>query len=93
MQALAHKACKVLLFLALLILAVLFLHTYPYPMPAEQLEYWFHAANCLGIANPEDLYFPTMWVIDLIAATVAYRVIIKLCSKSPTPAPRLPADN
>jgi hypothetical protein len=68
------------------------LHTYPYPMPAEQLEYWSNAASHLGITNPENLYFPTMWVIDLIAATLVYRVIIKLCSKSPTPTPRLPAD-
>lgn len=92
MQALARKACKVLLFLTLLIVAVLFLHTYPYPMPAEQLEYWSHAANYLGIANPENLYFPTMWAIDIIAATVVYHVIIKLCSKSPTSATRVPAD-
>jgi hypothetical protein len=90
MQALARKACKVLLFLTLLIVAVLFLHTYPYPMPAAQLEYWSYAASCLGIVKPEDLYFPTMWVIDIIAATVAYRAIIKLCSKLSTPAPRLP---
>lgn len=92
MQALARKACRVLLFLALLTIAVLFLHTYPYPMPSAQLECWSHAASYLGIPNPEDLYFPTMWVIDIIAAIVTYRVIIKLCSRLSTPDPRLPPD-
>ncbi|SEJ57025.1 hypothetical protein SAMN03159495_3796 [Pseudomonas sp. NFR16] len=78
MQAVARKACRVLLFLTLLTSAVLFLHTYPYPMPFAQLEYWMHAANLLGISNPENLYFPTMWLIDLVAAVIAYRVIIRL---------------
>ncbi|MCG8155785.1 hypothetical protein JMY81_07170 [Brenneria goodwinii] len=81
MAILALKMLKVVLFVILFLLAVIFVHTYPYPMPESQLKYWFAVSEFLGIANPEDIYFPTMWVIDFIVAVIAYSLIMKLWRK------------
>jgi hypothetical protein len=82
MAILALKTLKLMLFIILFLLAVMFVHTYPYPMPENQLKYWFAISDFLGVGNPEDVYFPTMWVIDLLVAIAAYKLIMKLCRRA-----------
>jgi glucan phosphoethanolaminetransferase (alkaline phosphatase superfamily) len=76
MATLARRSIKVVLFLVLFILAVMFVHTYPYPMPQGQLDFWFSVSEFLGVSNPEDVYFPVMWALDLVVAIIAYKLII-----------------
>ncbi|MFC6144452.1 hypothetical protein [Paraburkholderia silvatlantica] len=47
-------------------------------MPANQARAWLHAANWLGIRDPDDLYIPIILLADLIVATLVYSMIMKL---------------
>jgi hypothetical protein len=84
MATLARRLLKVLIFIGLFILAVKYVHTYPYPMPESQLRQWFTISEFFGISNPEDLYFPLMLVLDFIVAVVAYMLIMKVWRKLKT---------
>jgi hypothetical protein len=78
MGTLARRIAKTLLFVGLFLLSVRYVHTYPVPMPENQLEVWISVANGLGFHDPDDLYIPIMLVIELIAAIVAYVLILGL---------------
>ncbi|WP_233858750.1 hypothetical protein [Paraburkholderia sp. HD33-4] len=71
-------ASKVALFVGLFCLAVPYVHTYPIPMPESQARAWLHAANWLGIRDPDDLYIPIILLADLFVATLGYLVIMRL---------------
>ncbi|MBB5460762.1 hypothetical protein [Paraburkholderia sp. Cpub6] len=78
MATLVRRLFKVALFVGLFCLSVPYVHTYPIPMPERQALAWLHAANRLGIRDPDDLYIPVMLLADLLVATLAYVVIIRL---------------
>ncbi|AHK18685.1 hypothetical protein [Yersinia similis] len=77
MATLVRRLLKVLFFIGLFILAVKYIHSYPYPMPESQLQHWFSISEFLGFSNPEDIYFPAMLVLDIIVASLAYVFIMK----------------
>ncbi|MCI4237519.1 hypothetical protein F6X50_17735 [Dickeya dianthicola] len=77
MVTLARRACKTLLFITLFFLSVRYVHTYPIPMPKEQVALLFKLSATLGIRDPEDLYISSMLIIELITTIVVYILIIK----------------
>ncbi|MBN3804069.1 hypothetical protein GXB81_13555 [Paraburkholderia sp. Ac-20336] len=78
MVRLVRSIFKVALFIGLFLLSVRYVHTYPMPMPESQLAFWFAASDWFGIRDPDDLYIPTMVVIELIVTILAYVAIMKL---------------
>lgn len=74
----ARRLIKLLIFIGLCILSLKFVHTYPYPMPENQLAVWFKISECLGVSDPKNVYFPVVLVIDLIVAVIAYKLIVRL---------------
>lgn len=78
MATLARRLFKVALFVGLFCLSVPFVHMYPVPMRESQALAWLHAANRLGIRDPDDLYIPLLLLANLLVATLAYVVIMKL---------------
>ncbi|GAB7266757.1 hypothetical protein DZJ_33080 [Dickeya ananatis] len=78
MATLARRVCKTLLFFTLLFLSVRYVHTYPIPMPKEQVTLLFKLSATLGIRDPEDLYISSMLVIELITTIVVYILIMKV---------------
>lgn len=78
MATLVRRLVKVALFIGLFCVAVPYIHTYPIPMPQGQALAWLHAANRLGIRDPDDFYIPVMLLGDLLVATLAYVVIMRL---------------
>ncbi|MFP4893323.1 hypothetical protein [Paraburkholderia sp. EG304] len=79
MATLVRRLFKVALFVGLFCLALPYVHTYPIPMPASQARGWLHAANWLGIRDPDDLYIPLILLVDLMVAALAYIAIMRLC--------------
>lgn len=78
MATLARRLFKTILFIGLFLLSVRYVHTYPLPMPENQLSAWLSAANQIGIRDPDDLYIPVMLFIEFIVTLFAYTAIIKL---------------
>ncbi|CAB3793525.1 hypothetical protein LMG28688_03729 [Paraburkholderia caffeinitolerans] len=78
MATLVRWLFKTILFIGLFLLSVRYVHTYPLPMPENQLSAWLSTANRIGIRDPDDLYIPVMLVIEFIVALLAYTAIIKL---------------
>ncbi|RZF30901.1 hypothetical protein EVC45_05410 [Paraburkholderia sp. UYCP14C] len=78
MATLARRLFKVALFVGLFCLAVPFVHTYPEPWTESQTTAWLHAANRLGIRDPDDLYIPLVLLGDLLVAVVLYVAIMKV---------------
>ncbi len=85
MQAVARNFLNILLFIVLLLISVIFVHTYPYPMPLNQLKYWVYISDLLDIANPENVYFPTMWFVDIMVAIIVYKMIFFVRKKLKNP--------
>jgi hypothetical protein len=77
MAILARRGFKVALFIALFYLAVRYVHTYPWPMPENQALAWLSIANGFGPHDPDDVYIPTMIVLELITTVLAYVAIVK----------------
>ncbi|GAB3625222.1 hypothetical protein PTE30175_01626 [Pandoraea terrae] len=78
MATLVRRAYKTLLFLVILLYSAKYVHTYPIPMPDDQLEFWYRMSGRLNIRNPEDLWIPTMWVCQLVTTIVVHVLIIRL---------------
>lgn len=78
MATLVRRLFKVALFVGLFRIAVPYVHTYPMPMPESQALAWLHAANRIGIRDPDDLYIPIVLLANLIVATIAYMAIMRL---------------
>ncbi|OAJ54152.1 hypothetical protein A6V36_17895 [Paraburkholderia ginsengiterrae] len=78
MATLVRKVFKCFLFIGLLILSVRYVHTYPQPMTENQLHWLLVICQKLGIHDPDNLYIPAMMVLEVIAAIMAYLLIMKL---------------
>ncbi|QIZ52597.1 hypothetical protein DWG24_18535 [Dickeya zeae] len=78
MTTFIHRMIKTLLFIVLFFLSVRYVHTYPIPMPKEQVTLLFKLSATLGIRDPEDLYISSMLVIELITTIVVYILIMKI---------------
>jgi len=81
MATLVRRIFKLALFIGLFLLSVRYIHTYPLPMPEDQIMFWIEASDRLGISDSDNLYIPTMVVIDLIVTILAYVAIMKLWSR------------
>jgi dolichol kinase len=77
-KKIAHHILKTLLFLALFLLSVRYVHTYPVPLTRKQTDLLVTLSEKAGWKDPELFYIAVMSIIDLIAATLAYVAIIKL---------------
>ncbi len=73
-----RKALKIILFLALFLLSVRYVHTYPLPMTKDQVALLFTLSDAFGVRDPEDLYISAMLVLEIITTIIAYSLIIKL---------------
>jgi hypothetical protein len=78
MTTVVRRAFKVVLFCALFLLAVRYVHTYPMPMTRQQRHYLIVISERFGVADYEMFYIASMVVIDLIVAAAVYVVILKL---------------
>lgn len=88
MATLVHRALtivfKVSLFLGLFLLSMRLIHTYPLPMPPEHQRILFALSQELGVRDPDDLYISTVAIVNLFAAAVEYRLLMKLWRKAKT---------
>jgi hypothetical protein len=78
MATLARRVFKVLLFCGLFCLLLPYVHPYPAEWTYSQSLEWLHAANRLGIRDPDDLFFLVTLAMNLIATGLAYAAIMKL---------------
>lgn len=69
---------RVLLFVAIYLLTLRFVHTYPLPMPAAQQHLLFALSRRLGIRDPDDLYLYGFAILDFIVAIGVYLLVVKL---------------
>ncbi|UAY96796.1 hypothetical protein KTF62_02390 [Dickeya dadantii] len=69
---------SIFLFIALFLLAIRYVHTYPVPLTRKQTDLLVTLSEKAGWKDPELFYITVMSIIDLIAATLAYVAIIKL---------------
>lgn len=67
MATLVRRLLKVLFFIGLFILAVKYIHSYPYPMPESQLQYWFSISEFLGFSNPKISISRQCWFSILLS--------------------------
>lgn len=72
---------KLPLFVGLFVLSMRFIHTYPQPMPPDQQHQLFAIARKLNIRDPDDLYLSTVSIVNLIAATVEFKLLMRLLVK------------
>ncbi|MZI90893.1 hypothetical protein F6X50_17730 [Dickeya dianthicola] len=77
-KRITHYTLKTLLFIALFLLAIRYVHTYPVPLTRKQTDLLVTLSEKAGWKDPELFYITVMSIIDLIAATLAYVAIIKL---------------
>jgi hypothetical protein len=77
MATLARRLFKTVLFFGLFLLSVRYVHTYPFPMPQEQLRILLAICDAMDIRDPDDLYIPAMLVLELLTTIAAYILIIK----------------
>ncbi|CAB3760353.1 hypothetical protein [Paraburkholderia humisilvae] len=73
----ANVLTKVLLFVGLYLLAVLFLSTYPFPMTIERMRWWSAFSAQYGISNPEDAWVTVILVMDLVVTIFVYLAVVK----------------
>lgn len=78
MENLVRRSVKTILFVALFLLSVRYVHTYPEQMPENQQRILFTITDKLGFRDPDDFYILAMTVLDLITTIIAYRLIVKL---------------
>lgn len=74
-------AFRVTLFLALFVLSVRFIHTYPLPMPPEHQHQLFVLSQKLGIRDPDNLYLSSVAIVNLVAAAIEYALLMRLWRK------------
>ena len=78
MATLVRRLFKIALFIGLFLLSVRYVHPYPYEWTETQMRAWLYTSQALGIRDPEDLYFVVWLTIELIAAVLAYVLIMRL---------------
>lgn len=72
---------KLLLFVGLFVLSMRFIHTYPQPMPPDQQHHLFAIARKLDIRDPDDLYLSTVAIVNLFAAIIEFKLLMRLWKK------------
>lgn len=77
MAILVRRICKPLLFFALFLLSVRYVHTYPLPMTPEQQHILIAISDKLGVTDCELLYIGATTAIDLIVTIVLYAMVMK----------------
>jgi hypothetical protein len=63
------------------VISVRFIHTYPLPMAPEHQHQLFVLSRKLGVRDPEDLYLSAEVIVNLIAATIEYILVMRLWRK------------
>lgn len=74
-------AFKVAFFVVLFVLSVRFIHTYPLPMPPDHQHKLSMLSQRMGIIDPGNLYVSAVGIVNLIAATVEYRLLMRFWRK------------
>ena len=77
MATLARSFFKMVLFIGLFLLSARCIERNG-AMPESEALRWLSIAQSLGLHEADDVYIPTMLVLDLLAATLAYTMITKL---------------
>jgi len=78
MATVVRRISKVLLFIGLFILSVKYVHTYPQPMTAHQLDVLLRICEKLGIHDPDDFYIPAMRVAELAVTIIVYASMMRI---------------
>ncbi|CAB3760349.1 hypothetical protein LMG29542_03819 [Paraburkholderia humisilvae] len=87
MAILARRVVKVLLFIALFIPVLRFVHTYPLPMTNDEVRWWYAISGKFGIDNIEDFEDFWAWLTffaDFIVAIFVYMAIMRFWRKMST---------
>lgn len=79
---LAMLAFKGTIFVALFAVSMRFIHTYPLPMPPDHQHKLLVISDELGVRDPESLYLSAVAMVNLIAATIEYRLLVSLWRKT-----------
>lgn len=74
---LVRRCLKTILFMGLFYLSARYIHTYPNPMPANQLRILWAITDAFNASDPEIVYMFLMLTLDLITTIVTYRLIMK----------------
>lgn len=72
---------RVVLFIGLFLISIRFIHTYPQPMPFDQLQKLYAISEKLSIRDPGDLYVSALLIVNICAAAVEYKLLILLWGK------------
>jgi hypothetical protein len=78
MATLVRRISKTLLFCGLFFLSGRYVHTYPIPMTPDQQQQLIVISEKFGVDDYELFYIGAMALVDLVATTVAYVLIMKL---------------
>lgn len=74
-------AFKIVFFVVLFVLSVRFIHTYPLPMPPDHQHKLSMLSQRMGIIDPGNLYVSAVGIVNIIAATVEYRLLMRFWRK------------
>lgn len=75
-------AFKIVFFVVLFVFSMRFIHTYPLPMPPDHQHKLSTLSQKMGIVDPGDLYVSAVGIVNLIAATVEYRLLMRFWRKT-----------
>lgn len=81
MEKLACRFLKIALFVGRFILSIRYIHTYPVPMPANQLSVLLAICDRFDVRDPDDVYIPAMLFLELLTTIAAYAAIIRLLGR------------
>ena len=81
MEKLVRRFLKIALFTGIFVLSIRYVHTYPVPMPADQLRVLPAICDALDVRDPDDVYIPAMLFLELLATIAAYVAIIRLLGR------------
>ena len=75
MAKFGRRLLKALLFIGLFLISVRYIPLSNEWTPAEARAWW-RASECLGVRDPDDVYFVVWVTIELIVAVLAYAAIM-----------------
>ncbi len=81
MAKLVCRFLKLTLFIGLFAISVRYVHTYPVPMPEDQLKVLLVICDRLDVRDPDDIYIPTMLLLELLATIACYAVLMRVLSR------------
>ncbi|MBB5416378.1 hypothetical protein OKW33_002235 [Paraburkholderia atlantica] len=77
MATLVRRLFKIALFIGLFLLSFRYVRISD-PWTEGEARAWWGASDWLGVRDPENLYIGVWMTIELLAATLAYVMIMKL---------------